>query len=169
MALAALAMVAAVVVAFTGGGEDFRFATAEHRNEAGGYAFRHPPAWDVEDQGTTSSVRSPEQDVAVVFGVGAPGGLDRAGGRFLQEIQARYRNVRLLGLQIASVGGLPAVSVSGAGTNAEGVRLRFLAITAAGPERNYSIGVFTAARSDPERVVPPTQEILNSFRVEPGD
>lgn len=167
---AVIGVAIAVVVLFTGNGDEepgppYRFATERHVNEEGGYSFRYPPGWTVEEEESVTRVSSPDEEVVVSFGHGAEGSLEEAETRFVTEVQSRYRNARLSAVQIEQIGGAPALSVAGTGRNTEGVRVRFLAITVRVEGQNYSIGVFAPARSDPEVVVPPTQEIVNSFRV----
>lgn len=176
--VAAVAGLTFAVLAFlrgSGDGEEptpgptYRFATERHVNEKGGYSFRHPPTWDVQDQRSVSTVASPRGEIRVTFGLGAEGDPEAAETRFVQEIQSRYRNVELAAIQVDRVGPNPALSVAGTGRVPGGPRIRFLAITVGVEGANYSIGVFTAADSDPERVVPPTQEIVNSFRPLPTE
>ncbi|HEX2029996.1 MAG TPA: hypothetical protein VHL78_01150 [Actinomycetota bacterium] len=165
---AAVIVAIGVVVALTrddeGSGPSYRFATERFVNQEGRYSFYHPPDWEVEEDETVTRVLSPEEHTSVTFGLGAEGDLEAAETEFVERVQATYRRVELFALQQRDVGPYPALSVAGIGTNPEGVRVRFLAITVRAGERNYSIGVFTAAGSDPDEVVPPTQEIVNSFR-----
>lgn len=165
--LGAVGAAVGLVLLLTGDGPQrpsYRFATERHVNREGGYSFWYPPDWDVTDQGTVSEVSSPGGDTTVSFGQGAPGGLGEAQTAFVQQIQGTYRRVRVFGVESEKLGPYPAVSVAGAGTNAEGVRIRFLAITAQAGDGNYSIAVFTAAAVDPADVLPPTEETVNSFR-----
>jgi hypothetical protein len=165
---AAVAGIATVIVAAILADDDrgitYRFATEQYVNEKGGYRFRHPPDWEVERQGTATVLRSPDGDVIVSFGLGAKGGLEPAETRFVREIRGRYRNTDLLALQARQVGPHPALSVSGIGTNERGIRIRFLAITVRIEKKNYSIAVFTPANANPQTVLPPTQEVINSLR-----
>jgi hypothetical protein len=165
LALAAAGLTYGLITLFTADqGPDYRFATQQHLNEQGKYLFYHPPDWEVKDQGTVSRVTSPGGETLVTFGLGPEGDLEAAETAFVTRLQDQYRDVDLAALQVQQVGPNPAVSVAGTGRNAEGIRLRFLAITVGVNERNFSIVVFTAANSDPQKVVPATQEIVNSFR-----
>ncbi len=165
LALAAAGLTYGLVTLFTADqGPDYRFATEQHVNQRGRYLFYHPPDWEVKDEGTVSRVTSPGGETLVTFGLGPEGDLEAAETAFVTELQNQYRGVDLQALEVQQVGPNPAVSVAGTGRNNEGVRLRFLAITVGVGGRNFSIGVFTAANSDPQKVVPPSQEIVNSFR-----
>lgn len=141
-----------------------RHATERHVNPDAGYAFRHPPGWTVRDRGTASWATSPDRDVTAAFGFGAAGTLDRSSAILVSSILERYPEARAIGAEVTRVAGASAVSVSGTARNAEGVATRFLAVTIAGPERNYSVTVFTASGADAARVGPPVQEMLDSFR-----
>ncbi|MGH2722811.1 MAG: hypothetical protein ACRDI0_00845 [Actinomycetota bacterium] len=147
-----------------GSGPGYRFATVRHVNQEGGYSFHHPPGWEVEDDQTVSQLAGPRGETRVTFGLGAEGDAEAAETRFVREIQGQYRDVELAAIQIERVGPNPALSVAGTGRVPGGPRIRFLAITVSTPEQNYSIGVFTAANTDPGEVLPPTQEVVNSFR-----
>ncbi len=156
-----------LVVGLRWGEPDPRFATAAHENPAGGYAFRYPPAWAVETEGTTSRLRSRNRSVAISFGLGAARGLPAASGALVKEIRRGYEDVRILGTEEQLIGGRPAIQVFGTGTNERGIQVRFVAISIEGhPGRPaFAITAFTAEGADPHKVLPTLNEIVGSFSV----
>ena len=146
-----------------GRSREFRLATVRHVNTGGAYAFHHPPGWKVLDEGSASRVSDPSGEAVVAFGLGASGSLDEASGRLVSTILDRYRDARAHAAEVTTMAGVPAVSVSGSARNEERVPIRFLAITLAAAARNYSIVVYTAADAAPAMVMPPVQEMLDSF------
>jgi hypothetical protein len=135
-----------------------------YQNEAGGYAFRYPKGWEVQADGTATTLTNPGGDVIVTFGLGPAGRLPVAAQRLADALSATYTDVENLGTQERTVGGHPALMVGGIGTNEAGVRVRFLAITVSTPEGNRSISVFTPEGSSPSEVLPPVQGVVASFR-----
>jgi hypothetical protein len=110
-------------------------------------------------------VVSPDADASVSIGLGGKGNLQTVAVRFVGDLEEAYRRVALTGFQLTLVDGEPAVSFNGSAVSNRGVALRFQAISVAGPTRNYSLAVFVAADASPEEVLPPIQEIVDSFRL----
>jgi hypothetical protein len=133
-----------------------------HRNRQGGYAFRYPQHWRVEEEGTATLLRAPQGRAVVTFGIGARGAVHDAQRVLLSGIRRSYRGVRLEALQVTPIAGRSAVTVAGTGVNERGVAIRFLAVTVGGPGRNLSITMFTTAGGE---AMPALQGILDSFRV----
>lgn len=168
--LAAVALVGVAVAVLardeapTPSGPDQRVAERRFVNRQGDYAFRYPKGWEVSAQGTASKVVSPGGEVVISFGIGPKGKLEEAAARFASVVQSAYGDVQILGTERREIGGRPALIVAGLGTNASGVRIRFLAITVDSGRGNHSISVFVAEGSDPVEVLPPVQAIVASFR-----
>ena len=142
-----------------------RLAKKAHANHRAGYAFSYPPGWRLREKGSVSRVISPDRNASVSVGLGGKGNLQDVAIRFVGELEEAYRRVALTGFQLTLLDGEPAVSFNGSAVSDRGVGLRFQAISVAGPERNYSLAVFVAADASPKEVLPPIQEILNSFRL----
>jgi hypothetical protein len=128
------------------------------------YEYRYPADWTLTEEGTASMLTSPDKGTVVSFGRGPEGSLDEASDQFVGLLQGSYQDVDLGAEQRQDIGGYPSIVVSGTGTNRSGVRIRFLAITVEGRQQNYAIGVFTAASSNPDQVLPQVQRIVESFR-----
>jgi hypothetical protein len=133
-----------------------------HRNVDGGYAFRYPDRWRIDEAGTVTLLRAPKGQAVVTFGIGARGAVHDTQRALLSGIERSYRRVRLEALQVAPIADRPAVTVAGTGVNERGVPIRFLAATIGGAGRNHSITMFTAAGGE---AMPALQRILDSFRV----
>jgi hypothetical protein len=142
-----------------------RLATEPHANSRARYSFSFPPRWRLAERGSVTRVVSPEKEASVSFGLGGRGDLEMVATRFVGELEDTYRRVSLTGVQLTLMDGEPAVSFTGTAVTRKGVPIRFQAISVAGPERNYSVAVFVAADATPTRVLPPIQEILDSFRI----
>jgi hypothetical protein len=142
-----------------------RLATKSHANARAGYSFGYPPGWKLRERGSVSRVIGPAREASISIGLGGKGDLQDVAVRFVGELEEAYRRVDLIGFQLTLLDGEPAVSFNGSAVSDRGVALRFQAISVAGPERNYSVAVFVAADADPGKVLPPIQEIVNSFRL----
>lgn len=165
--LGLLGAAAGVVLGLQWGKPDARFATVSHENAAGGYAFRHPPGWGIQEQGTTTRLLSRNRSVAVSFGVATARDLNAASEALVAEIRQGYRDVRILATERQMVGGLTAIQVFGTGTNDRDVGVRFVAINIEGPSGRpaFAITAFTAEGADPKTVLPTLNEIVASFSV----
>jgi hypothetical protein len=140
------------------------FATRHHENARGRYAFDYPPGWKIEESGSATQVTNPRGDVIISFGLGARGGLRKSSSELIGALKQSYTQVRLQGTESQIIAGQPSLLVGGSGVNANGVRIRFLAITIGGAERSYAVTIFTSASSDPKKVLPPAQEVVASFQ-----
>jgi hypothetical protein len=144
---------------------DYRFATARTENAVAGYAVSYPPAWDLTRSGSAIKLVSPDDSVVVSLGRGQKGSVDRAAQALVAEIRSTYHGTRVLGSEPQTIGGAPALAISGTGRNDTGVGIRFVAIAVQGPAGNtFAITAFTVMDADPDRVVPVLNEIVDSFR-----
>jgi hypothetical protein len=159
-----LAAIFLVISLVSGGSVSRAIDTGEVVNAAGRYRFEAPSGWSTTQQGRTTTVTSPDQATVVTLGVGRPGSLPQAGTQFFQEVARNYKNVEVIPPEAKDVGPQPALIYGGVGINAQNTKIRFLAITVQGSPTNYSIAVFTAAGSDPETVLPPVNQLVDSFR-----
>lgn len=154
-----------LVISLLGSASVSRAVDAEEVvNNAGRYRFEAPEGWSTTQQGRTTTVTSPDQATVVTLGVGRVGTLPVAGTAFFQEVARNYKNVEVIPPDAKDVGKLPALVYGGVGINAENTKIRFLAITIKGNSSNYSIAVFTAAGSDPQAVLPPVNQLVDTFR-----
>lgn len=170
--VAALSFVVAVVllgVAIVGPGEiqssaiTGSFETKTITNAKGGYAFAAPASWAPRKQGRSTTLFSPDRDVVVAVGPAPRGNLASAGEEIFDSMTATYSKVRFLGATKQAVGTREAVVFSGLGTNAAKVRVRFVGVTFTDGGRNHSMTAFTREASDPERVLPRIETILDTF------
>jgi hypothetical protein len=139
-------------------------AMTAHVNLQAGYRFRHPITWEVAEEGTLTKLQSPKEDIVISFGLSPEGGLESSSKALVSSLEDAHHNSRIIGAQQKEIGGSPSVIVAGLGTNASGLRVRFLAITVEGEPRNYAIAVFVPATSDADRLLPPIQRVVSSFR-----
>jgi hypothetical protein len=82
-------------------------------------------------------------------------------------VASNYRDVQVIPPEARDVGPQPALIYGGIGNNAKNTQIRFLAITVQNDPTNYAIAVFTAAASDPAVVLPPVNQVVESFRALP--
>jgi hypothetical protein len=138
--------------------------THEVINTAGNYRFEAPEGWSITQQGRTTTVTSPDQATVITLGVGRLGSLPVAGTQFFQQVASNYKNVELIPPEAKTVGTRSALVYGGVGNNAQNTKIRFLAITVEGKPNNYAIAVFTAADSDPAKVLPPVNQVIDTFQ-----
>jgi hypothetical protein len=167
LAVGTLSLIAYVSARGTEPPPEPRLATEPHANSKAGYSFSYPPKWRLREKGSVARVVSPDSEVSISFGLGGKGDLRAVATRLVEELEGTYRKVALTGFQLTLIDGEPAVSFTGSAVSTKDVPLRFQAISVAGPERNYAVAVFVAADATPEDVLPPIQEILDSFRFIP--
>jgi hypothetical protein len=139
------------------------FQTKTITNAKGGYAFTAPASWVTQKQGRSTTLFSADRDVVVAVGPAPKGDLAAAGEQVFGSMTETYSKVRFLGASRQTVGGREAVVFSGLGTNDDKVRLRFVGVTFIDGGRNHSMTAFTRMASDPERVLPRIETILDSF------
>lgn len=133
-------------------------------NTAGGYRIEVPDAWSTAQDGRTTTVKSPEGNTLITFGLGRTGPLPVAATLFFQQVGGNYDKVDVFKPEGKKIGGLPALIYAGVGNNDKGVRVRFLTITVENSPTNYGITVFTEVGSDPQTVLPQVNGIVDSFR-----
>jgi hypothetical protein len=141
--------------------------THEVVNAAGQYRFEAPTGWSTSQQGRTTTVTSPDQTTVITLGAGRVGPLPVAGTLFFQQVAGNYHDVQVLPPEAKTVGAAQALIYGGVGGNAKNTQIRFLAITVQSDPTNYGIAVFTAADSDPKVVLPPVNQVVESFRALP--
>lgn len=147
------------------GTEDPEARAKKHVNRKGRYSFRYPRGWRLTSRRATTEVRSPDHVALVSLGRGPSGNLMKAAATFMRSIQQPYHRVQVQAAEVKRIQSYPAFLVSGTAVNKADVEIRFLAITIEGGRNgNYAIAVFTAANSDPAEVLPPVEQIIDSFR-----
>ncbi|HZE01418.1 MAG: hypothetical protein QOJ06_393 [Pseudonocardiales bacterium] len=163
-----LAVVCGVIALVSRGSVSGAVDTHEVVNAAGQYRFDAPTGWSTTQQGRITTVTSPDQATVITLGVGRPGPIPVAGTLFFQQVAANYHDVQVIPPEAKQVGPQPALIYGGIGNNANNTQIRFLAITVQNDPTNYGIAVFTAAASDPAVVLPPVNQVVESFRALPA-
>ncbi|MGH3794271.1 MAG: hypothetical protein ACRDSP_05225 [Pseudonocardiaceae bacterium] len=138
--------------------------TGDVTNTAGGYSIHVPDGWTAKTQDRTTTVTSADGRTLISFGIGRTGPLPVAGTLFFQQVGGKYHQVQVFAPEAKQIGGLPALVYGGAGVNDKNAGIRFLAISVTNNPTNYGIAVFTAADSDPAKVLPQADAIVDSFR-----
>jgi len=138
--------------------------THEVVNTVGQYRFETPTGWSTTQDGRTTTVTSPDRATVITLGVGLVGPIPSAGTLFFQKVASHYRNVQVIPPEAKQVGSRQALIYGGIGINAKNTDIRFLAITVENNPINYAIAVFTAADSDPSVVLPPVNQVIDSFQ-----
>jgi hypothetical protein len=133
-------------------------------NTAGHYRFEAPTGWSTTQDGRTTTVTSPDQATVITLGIGRSGPIPVAGTLFFQEVASHYKNVQVIPPEAKQVGPRTALVYGGVGNNDKNTSIRFLAITVENNPTNYAIAVFTAADSDPNVVLPPVNQLVETFR-----
>ncbi|HET9253602.1 MAG TPA: hypothetical protein VFO16_00180 [Pseudonocardiaceae bacterium] len=164
LALALLSGLIALIAWGLSGGISGSANPNEVVNTAGHYRFDVPAGWSHAEDGRTTTVTSPDKATVVTLGVGGIGAIPMAGTAFFQEVASHYKNVQLLPPEAKKIGSRPALFYGGVGDNDQNTSIRFLAITVENKPTNYSIAVFTAADSDPKTVLPPVNQLVESFQ-----
>ena len=162
-----LAVVCGVIAVVSRGSVSGAVDTQEVVNAAGQYRFNAPTGWSTTQQGRTTTVTSPDQATVITLGVGRAGPIPVVGTLFFQQVASNYRDVQVIPPEARDVGPQPALIYGGIGNNAKNTLVRFLAITVQNDPTNYAIAVFTAAASDPAVVLPPVNQVVESFRALP--
>lgn len=135
----------------------------EVTNTAGGYRIDVPDGWSSTQDGRTTKVKSPEGDTLITFGLGRTGPLPVAATLFFQQVGSGYENVQIFPPEGKKIHGQQALVYGGIGTNNKKAKVRFLTITVENAPTNYGITVFTAAGSDPKKVLPDVNRVVDSF------
>lgn len=143
-------------------------SSTEVVNTAGGYRIEVPDDWTSTQDGRTTTVKSPNGNTLITFGLGRTGPLPVAATLFFQQVGSGYDDVQVFPPEGKKIGGLPSLVYGGVGTNDKNTRVRFLAISMEKSPTNYGVTVFTEAGSDPQAVLPDADRIVNSFKELPA-
>lgn len=138
-------------------------STEQVVNKTGGYSIAVPDGWTSSQDGRTTTVRSPEKDTLITFGLGRTGPMPVAATLFFQQVGGAYKDVQVFPPEGKKIRGVPALVYGGVGTNDKNTKIRFLAITVQNSPTNYGITVFTQAGSDPKEVLPEVNRVVDSF------
>ena len=134
-----------------------------HVNASGGYVFSYPPSWTVRETGTLTELSSADEEIAISFGLGPPGGIEPAYEDFVSLIDETYDEASVRLVRGDYVEGNLRVKVIGKATTEAGFQIWFtgrviaprgdqtLATLAAGPLGSRDTGANRA------------NEILDSF------
>jgi hypothetical protein len=141
------------------------FETQRLINERGGYELEAPSSWQVSRRGPATTMSSPRDDIFVTVGRAPKGRLAIAANDIFDSIADTYARVTFMGAAEQIVDERDAVVFSGKATNQQDVRLRFVGVVFTDGERNYSMTAFARADTEPGRVLPRIEKILNTFAV----
>jgi hypothetical protein len=134
-----------------------------HENAEGGYAFRHPGGWTVVDRSTGTELSSTSDGVLVAFEVTSEPRIDVAAQSIARTFTAAWTGVAVEPPQVRKVAAFDAVSISGTGTDENGVAVRFMVIAVEGGARNFAIRVVVPQEYDPTSAQPQIEEVVASF------
>ena len=134
-----------------------------HENAEGGYAFRHPGGWTVVDRSTGTELSSTSDGVLVAFEVTSEPRIDVAAQSIARTFTAAWTGVAVEPPQVRKVAAFDAVSISGTGTDENGVAVRFMVIAVEGEARNFAIRVVVPQEYDPTSAQPQIEEVVASF------
>jgi hypothetical protein len=145
--------------------------TAQHHpatpyvSRAGGFSVQVPKALTATGNGPTARFTSADRTLVVSVGPSSRAPLRAASGLLVQRIRATYAQVRVLGHRTDRVDRRRALTTYGRARNGHQAALRFVVTVVAARPRTYALTVFTAAGSDPARVVPVVNRLVGSFHV----
>lgn len=143
--------------------EPSRFATKLTVNREGEYSFAHPPRWELVTDGSVSTVTSPNEDIVVTFGFGAPGDLGDASADLEDLIRSSYDVIDISQRGVAELAGARTVRFDGSARNIAGVIVGLDVFTIDGPgQENYAITVFSRHRVSGSSSAA-IDEIISSF------
>lgn len=151
----------------TGAAEDPVVVTRRGVNKAGGYTFRYPRGWRVRKDDETTELKAPGSRTIVSLAAGNATSARRVAKDLYALIDAipTYTKLRRLDADREAFAGGDAYLISGTAVNEAGVRVRLLAVGVDRGRRTFPVTIFTAADTDPGRVLPRVEAIVAS--VEP--
>jgi hypothetical protein len=132
-------------------------------NPEGGFSFRAPAGWLVEEAGPTTEIASPDGTVSVSMTAAPDGNLDEATASFVEDLLTAWSDAETEPAHSRTVGTLPALSVSGTAADQAGERIRFVAVVVDSGERNHAISVSVPEAWDAVAFMPAVDELLSSF------
>lgn len=131
----------------------------------GGFSLRVPEGLRAKRNGRVVRLTSSDHELIVSVGPVSGGQLRAASRAFERQLRATYRGVNVLGRRSDRVDERAALTTYGRARGTGKVRLRFVVVHVKARPSNYAITVFTAAGSDPRRVLPVVNEVAGSFHV----
>lgn len=135
-----------------------------HVNALGGYVFSHPTSWTVRETGTLTELLSADEEIAISFGLGPPGGIETAYENFVSLIDETYDETSFRTVRADQVEGSLRVKLIGTGTTEAGLQIWFTGRVIA-PRGDQSLGTLAAGpleSTDSGR--DSANEILDSFK-----
>ncbi|MDQ4059047.1 MAG: hypothetical protein M3124_07990 [Actinomycetota bacterium] len=135
-----------------------------HVNAGGGYAFSHPTGWTVRETGTLTELLSADEEIAISFGLGPPGGIEAAYDNFVSLIDESYDEASVRAVRADQVEGSLRVKLIGTATTEAGLQIWFTGRVIA-PPGDQSLGTLAAGpleSRDTGRAS--ANEILDSFK-----
>lgn len=132
-------------------------------NQAGGYHFAYPEAWDLSQEGKLSQLESPNGNIVLSFGVTLDDNLARATTHLVRRLAGPPREEKVIGTSRERIAGSPAFMRGGMTRDETGTSIRYLAIAIDGDDRTYTISITVPAHVDPENVLSTVESIVTSF------
>jgi hypothetical protein len=137
-----------------------------HVNDVAGFLFSYPTEWVLETDAGADRLTDPSGDVVMTFEVAAPGTLESASDRLVEDITERYSDVDLEGGTLERTPqGLPSLLVSGHGITPGGATARFIVITVHGRDGNRAITVHFSPDARPLAALAVIREVIASYRI----
>ena len=134
-------------------------------NRAGGYSLKVPRGMTATRKGVVTRIRDTDRTIAVTVAPIRKGKPADNNKDVLRSMLSTYRTVSLTTSQRQRIDKRAAVASYGKAVTKKGVSLRFVLLAVKGGERNFAISTFTAADSDPNKVLPRVRAISNGFHV----
>jgi hypothetical protein len=145
-----------------------RVATERFVNNKGGYSLTVPKGMSATRQGAATRVLDTARTLTVTITPTRKGTPAENNKAVLRAMVSTYRTVSLTTSERQRIDRRAAVASYGRAVTKKGVALRFVLITIKGVQRNFAISTFTAADSDPEKVLPRVRALANGFHVLAG-
>lgn len=132
-------------------------------NPVGGFTFRVPEGWLLEETGPTTEIASPDGTVSISMTTAPAGALEEATSSFVGELLTAWSDAETEPARSRTVGALPALSVSGTATDQAGERIRFVSVVVHSGQGNHAISVSVPESWDAVAFMPAVDELLSSF------
>ena len=132
-------------------------------NRLGGFTFRAPQGWLVDEAGPTTEIASPDGTVSISMTTAPDGALDEAAAAFVGDLVTTWSDAETEPARPRTVGALPALSVSGTAIDQAGERIRFVSVVVHSGQGNHAISVSVPESWDAVAFMPAVDELLSSF------
>jgi hypothetical protein len=99
-----------------------------HVNREGGYSFRYPDSWTLDETGEVTTVSSTDGRYVVSFALGPEGTLGETYESFVGLLERSYREVAVTRRDNVSLSGGSGLLVGGQAVNSSGTHVAFRAV-----------------------------------------